>query len=122
MSLPFVVVLADLRAEAHLLERHVHLVSAIGPRLAFLFVAPLAVVHHPAHRRLDGARNDDEIEVAGVCVRPRLVGGADTELLALCTDEAHLTGADLIVDLRGHPWGAIDRSRCSFQRRSPFSN
>ena len=55
VALPFVVVLADLRPEPHLLERHVHLVAPARAGLSLLLVAPLAVVHDAADGRVRGA-------------------------------------------------------------------
>src|SRR5262249_58361867 len=76
VALPLVVVRPDLRAEAHLLERDVHLVAAALPQLALLLVAPLAVIHHAAYRR--GRRRSGPHEghatppvaAAGVLPRP----------------------------------------------------
>jgi hypothetical protein len=111
IALPPVVVVADLRPQLYLLERDVHLVTAARSRAPFLLEAPLPVVHDAADGRLCGRRDLDEIQVAGVRVRPRLVGGHDAELLPCFVDQAHLACTDLLVDPCGHPGSAGVRRR-----------
>src|SRR5258705_4996390 len=122
VALALVVVPPDLRPEPHLLERHVDLVAPARARLSLLLVAPFAVVHDPADGRVRGRGDLDEIEVACVRVLARVVGASHSELLSFASDQAHLTRADLVVDLRRHPGGAVDLPCwCSPQRMRPFS-
>ena len=104
VALPRVVVVADLRSQPHLLERHVHLVASARSCAPLLFEAPLAVVHDAADRRLCTRGHLDEVEIPGGRIRPRLVGRHDTELLSFIADQAYLAHADLLVDPCGHPW------------------
>jgi hypothetical protein len=91
-------VLVDLRAELHLLDDDVRLVTT---RLACLlggFVLELAVVHEPAHRRT-GRRGDlDEIEIGFGGQAQGIFDTNDADLLTTGADESDLWDADAIVD------------------------
>ena len=74
--LGLVVVHADLRPELDLLDVDLRLVLPRELGLLLLLVPVLAVVHHPADRRVCLRRHLDEIEVLRVRVLERLVASA----------------------------------------------
>src|SRR5665811_1090395 len=96
--LRLVVVHADLRPQLYLLDVNLLLVLASQLRLLLLRVAVLAVIHHPADGRI-GARGDlDQVEILGVGILSRLVGGLDSDLRAVRVDQTDARSADTVVD------------------------
>jgi hypothetical protein len=93
-----VVVDADLRPELDLLHLDLHLVLAGLLRLLLLLVPVLAVVHDPRDGRVRLGRDLDEVEVLAVGVLARLVGGLDSELVAVLVDQPDARGANRVVD------------------------
>src|SRR5207247_9484698 len=69
-------------------------------RFLFLLVAELAVIHHPAHRRLCVRRDFQQIHLFRLYLFQRLVQRHDPELFALRTDDANFTGANLMIEDR----------------------
>ena len=66
--------------------------------LLVLLVLELAVVHHPAHRRLGGGRDFDEIELALLRVGERFADAQDSDLLPIRPDDADRRNTDAVVD------------------------
>src|SRR5207237_6831263 len=101
VSLPRVVVRTDPWSQLELLQGHVHLIPSRYAQLSLLLVAPLAEVEDAANGRVRGRRDLDEIEVARVRVRARLVGAHHAELCSILGDQPYLPVIDLFVDPRG---------------------
>src|SRR6478672_5111739 len=93
-----VVVNTDLRSELDVLDVDLRLVLPRELRLLFQLVAVLAVVHHPAHRRISLGRDLDQVEVLRVRVLACLVSRLQSELLAVFVDQPHTRDANGVVD------------------------
>src|SRR5688572_22926441 len=92
------VVLVDSRAELHLFDDdHLLLLFRLGLFL-LLLEQVLAVVHDLADRG-SGRRGDlDEVEILLTSHLLGLRDGDDSDLLAFGIDQAHLGGADQVID------------------------
>src|SRR5262245_19180522 len=92
------VVPAGLRPELHFLELAGGILLARLLRLLLLGVLVLAVVHDPAHRRVGGGRDLDQVELLAVGDALGIRGRHHTELLPVAVADTDLTGTDLLVD------------------------
>src|SRR5437763_9154456 len=102
----------DLRPELDLLDLDLALVLAGLFRLLLLLVLVLAVVHDLRDRRVGLGSDLDEVEVLGVGMLARLVGGLDTELGTVVVDQPDARDSDRIVDARRVAWrgaGLLER-------------
>ena len=89
---------SDLRAVLHLLDPYV---DGLAPGLLGplgLIELVLAEVHDAADRGVGPGGHLDQVEVEVTGDGQRLGQQFDAELLALGVDQAHLTGADAVVD------------------------
>src|SRR5438105_459520 len=98
LELGLEVVLGHLRPQLHLLE----LDDVLAPPLVLLLLdrleLVLAVVDQPADRRLRERSELDEVQAFFGRDPFRGFQAEDSQLIALVVDQAHLLGADLIVD------------------------
>src|SRR5215204_7804771 len=97
-SLRVEVALRDLRPVLHLLDGDVACLAPGFLGLLRSLVLVLAVVHDPADRRVGLRRDLDQVEVCLTGDRQGLRQRFDADLLAIRTDQPHLTGADAVVD------------------------
>jgi len=99
-ALRVVVVVGDLRPQLDLAHVDLLLVLARGLGLLLLLVLVLRVVEQPRDRRARIGGHLDQVEVALLRHRQRLVGLGDADLAAVLVDEADLRHPDPLVDPR----------------------
>lgn len=90
------VVFANFWTEAKFLVSAVMGMATVLPLL--LLILELAVVHDPAYRRLFLRCHLNQIETTFARLCQGLVGGNDTKLGAVLTDQSNRSYADLVVD------------------------
>ena len=88
----------DLRAVLHLLDPGVAGLTSRLPGLLRLVELELPVVHDPAYGWVREGGDLDEIEVELAGDFERFGQGLDPQLLTFGIDQAHLSGADSVVD------------------------
>ncbi len=104
------IVLADFRAQADFFVLALVSVALVKP--LFLLVFELAKVHHAANRRLLQWRHFDEIKALLTGLFQGFVTADDTQLGAVCGDDAYRGRADLFID----PLLLIDLTFSSWDR------
>ena len=98
LDLEVVVVVFDLGPQLDFLEVRDVLLPPRLLLLLVLLVLELPEVHHPAHRRLGGGRDLDEIELALLRVGERFADAQDSDLLPIRPDDADRRNSDAVVD------------------------
>jgi hypothetical protein len=72
-----------------------------------LFVFVFAEIHDLADRRIGVGRNLDKVKAGFERHLKRLGGCYQSNILAICSDEANFTGRDAVID----PWSGVARGR-----------
>src|ERR687891_188424 len=90
-----------IRARSHFDFLDLHNGMFLWPmRFLLLLIAELAVIHHPANRRLSIRRHLHQIQLLRVDQFEGFIERHDTELLTAGADDPYFTGANLMIDPR----------------------
>lgn len=97
LELELIVVLFGLRPKFHLLDDYCMLMFLGLFRTLTLLILVLAVIHYPADRRVGLGSNFYEVELLLSCQPETFLGGYDSNLFSVNTDEANRSGADSFI-------------------------